>query len=153
MDNRTNFFIAAPFILIAFAFFAAGFVKFKPKLSPAELRMQQFAPEVKGLREKQPFDSVVLSGPFEINNKARQGSSSLKPVSDNKVSEINVSMIVLNDNKLMAMAIVNGRVVREGDVIDMIKILRIEREKVLLSYHADGENIMQTKWVSVKGVK
>lgn len=153
MDNRTNLFMAAPFILIFFAFFAAGFVKFKPKLSPAELKMQKFVPEIKTLRDKPPFDAVVLNGPFEIHTKARQGVSPLKPVAADRVSGINVSMIVLNDNKLMAMAIVNGRVVREGDVIDMIKILRIEREKVLLSYHTAGDNSLQTRWVSVKGAK
>lgn len=153
MDNRTNFFIAAPFIVIFFAFFAAGLIKFKPKLSPAELKMQKFAPEIKTLRDKPPFDAVVLNGPFEINNKAHQIGSPVKPVSDNRVSEINVSMIILNDNKLMAMAIINGRVVREGDIIDMIKILKIERERVLLTYHTAGDNSLQTRWVSVKGVK
>lgn len=153
MDNRTNFFMAAPFIVIFLAFFAAGLIKFKPKLSPAELKMQKFVPEVKPFRDKPPFDAVVLNGPFEINNKARQSVSPLKPVSDNRVSEVKVSMIVLNDNKLMAMAIVNGRVVREGDVIDMIKILKIERERVLLTYHTAADNSIQTKWVSVKGAK
>lgn len=151
LDNRFMLLIAAPFILIVISILGIRFISFNPLLDPSEQRIEKFVHETTLLTEQQPFDISGLKAPFEIKKQIIPGSSSMPEISEERLMELKVSMIVVSEGRRMA--IINGMVIREGDNIDVMKVARIEKGKVLLTYRTSEDNSRKTKWIYMEGVK
>lgn len=151
LDNRLMLLIAAPFILIVISILSIRFISFKPILGPSEQRLEKFVSETTLLTEQQPFDPGGLKPFFEIKKKPLPGSMQAQAVSEERFAELKVSMIVESEGRRMA--VINGMVIREGDNIDVMKVARIERGKVLVTYRASEDNSRKTKWIYMEGVK
>lgn len=151
LDNRLMLLIAAPFILIVISLLGIRFISFKALLYPSEQRIEKFTSETTLLTERQPFEVSGLKAPFEIKKQPLPGAPSLVAVSEEKLLELKVSLIVVSEGRRMA--IINGMVIREGDNIDLMKVTRIEREKVLFTFRTSEDNSRKTKWIFMEGVK
>lgn len=151
LDNRLMLMIAAPFIFILISFLGLRFIRFGPLLNSSELRLEKAVSETMVLAEQQPFEPGGFKAPFEIRKKPVPGSAPMAAVSEEKLLELQVKLIVVGE--VRRMAVINGKVIREGDNIDVMKVSRIEREKVLITYRNAEDNSRKTKWIYMEGVK
>ncbi len=138
MNNKIKLQIILPFLLIIAVLIISRFVSFQPSFSANEMKLINFTPEKINLSERQGYAiSENFKSPIEamkIPDKSfptvplsqiapQKGDTTVEPF------EIKVSMIVINEKRL---AIVNGIVIREGDSIGSLKVLKIEKDRILL---------------------
>ena len=138
-------FIALPFILIFFSIIISSLVKFKPVLSPTELALSRFSYEKVQLIDKQPLQITKLNSPVKMPVPSQKDILQV-PISGtaiyNETEAKKVSLILIRDG--LKMAIIDGTVVNEGDVINDCRIVKIEKDKILLKDQA-GE-----KWIKIE---
>lgn len=132
MDHKTKILIAFPVVLAIILVFAAHYVPFTKDLSEAEQQILEFVPSDLKIRAAQIVHAGIgLKSPilFKSPETARKPvpKRDLAPQIDYNVK--NVSLIVITGGKKMA--IIEGKVLSEGDSIDGLKIARIEPERVL----------------------
>ena len=138
-------FIALPFILIFFSIIISSLVKFKPVLSPTERALSRFSYEKVQLIDKQPLQITKLNSPVKMPVPSQKDILQV-PISGtaiyNETEAKKVSLILIRDG--LKMAIIDGTVVNEGDVINDCRIVKIEKDKILLKDQA-GE-----KWIKIE---
>lgn len=126
-------FIALPFILIFFSIIISSLVKFKPVLSPTERALSGFSYEKVHLIDKQPLQVTKLDSPVKMPVHS-QKDILRTPISGteihNEIETKRISLILIRDG--LKIAIISGTVVSEGDVINNCKVVRIEKDKILL---------------------
>lgn len=128
-------FMALPFILIIATAIYAHSVKIKPKLSQIEKELSVPSPSFEKvvIISRKPVKVAALDSPIKTVLPLRTDFpqtplSKIAPkVSD---EEPKVSLILINDGRKMA--IINDKVVKEGDVINQIKVVKIENKRVLI---------------------
>lgn len=162
MERKIKIQVALPFLLIVVSLFTLKIIKFKPVLTPAEMRMLNFVSEKIDVSERQPFTVYKdMRSPIGIVKLTPEGYPSI-PLSKvapqiqtegAPLSELKVSMIIFNKNTRMA--IVNGTVVKEGDGIGSTKVIKIEKNRLLVETIAPslGEKRKETRWVYLEGNK
>lgn len=135
MDRKTIALISIPFASIIMAFSISFFIRFEPKLTPAEKEHLTFTPENIKIIERQPvFVAGALKNPIEIPEAIAKKDLPQAPVGAAApvppvVSKKRVSFILISAGKKIA--IINGFVLKEGDKLDGTRIVRIESDRVL----------------------
>ncbi len=133
MDNKTKILIAFPVILVIILIFVAGYVPFSKDLSYVEELILEFVPADLKIKEvKRLLISGGISSPFDFKQPQIVQKSALKgdTAPQEEYIEKNVSLIVISGKRKMAM--IEGRLLREGDQIDGAIIAAIEPGRVLL---------------------
>lgn len=133
MDNKTKILIAFPVVLVIILIFAANHIPFGKDFSNAEKQVLEFIPADLNIKEEKMAPvSRVLNSPMDFIYTETVESPALKddPVPQKDHDERSVSLIVISGGKKMA--IIEGRLVNEGDKIDGMKIAAIEPGRVLL---------------------
>ena len=133
MDRKTGIFIALPLVLIIVFVMAAYHIPLKGALSGFEIEMLTFTPSDLKVRIKQITHKIGdLDGYFDFESivagNATENEDDL--VKENGYNDTGLSLIVISGKKKMA--IMNGKLVKEGDSINGMKIARIEEKKILL---------------------
>ncbi len=133
MDNKTKILIAFPVALVIILIIAANHVPFGQDLSNAEKQVLEFVPaDLKIEEEKMAAVSGKLKSPVEFIHveTLRRPVSKNEPTPQKEHDERNVSLIVISGGKKMA--IIEGRLVKEGDRVYGTKVAAIEPGRVLL---------------------
>ena len=133
MDRKTGILIVLPLVLIIVFVVAAYQVSLKGALSRFETEMLAFTPSDLKVRIKQITHKIRdLDGYFDfesiVADDATENEDDL--VKENGYNDTGLSLIVISGKKKMA--IMNGKLVKEGDSINGMKIARIEEKKILL---------------------
>jgi len=135
MDNKAKILIIFPPILIIIFIFIATSVPFKEKLSGAEKQTLEFVPSDIKIKKREIIHVTgELKIPMDFN--VSDAAGDLSPSIEGDL----VSQIGYNDNALSLIvtsgksriAIIKGVVVKEGDSIEGIKVVKIEPQRVLL---------------------
>ena len=145
-NNRKNliFLISVPLVAVMIIFMVSK-VKFGLSFSPVEQKVLNFNDEqTPRLLEKQQLSAVSAKNPIDVSLQSEQlfPETSLTEVAPPPSSaEKKVSFILINQKNRWA--IIEGKFVHEGDVIDKQRIAKIEKNKVLLK-GKEGE-----KWLKL----
>lgn len=131
-------FIIAPFIPALIGLWVISHLKFPPVLSPPERSSLNFSYEpVPITPERRSVEVSSAVSPIPIVRAAPAASafpvvplSKAAPAPATVQPEARVTFILINEDRKMA--IVNDKVVSEGDVIGAGKILKIETKRVLM---------------------
>ena len=133
MDKKTKLLIAFPVVLVIILMVIAGYIPFAKDFSTAEEQILEFIPADLKIKEeikvlvsgylKSPMDFI---SPETVRKSASEGASA----PEKSPYEKRVSLIVISGKKKLA--IIEGRLVTEGDIIDGIKIAAIEPGRVIL---------------------
>ncbi len=133
MDRKTEIFLALPLVLIIVFVVAAYQVPLKGALSGFEIEMLTFTPSDLKVRIKQITHKIrELDGYFDFDSAVAYNAAADEDdlVKKNGYNDTGLSLIVISGKKKMA--IMNGKLVKEGDSINGMKVARIEEEKILL---------------------
>jgi hypothetical protein len=141
MDNKTKILIVFPPILIIILIFVANFIPFKGELSKTERQMLEFTPsDIMIKDDKHPTERRAVhvgrefKNPLDFDSYGIVGDSPPSPVEGDLVSGIDynngLSLIVISGKSKMA--IINGIVAKEGDIINGMRIVKIEPNRVLV---------------------
>ena len=140
------FFISIPLAAILIIFLVSK-VKFDLSLSPLEKKLFYFNYEsTPKIIERIPVPVKSIKSPIVISKLPERGFpeapliSVTPPLSG--ADRKKVSLIFVNRDRKMA--IIDGKLLNEGDVFDHHKIARIEKDKVLLK-NKEGE-----KWLKLE---
>lgn len=145
-DQKIILFIVSIPLAAILSVFMISKVTFDLSFSPMERKLFNF--NYKNI-PKIVEGSITQTG--SIRNPITVSRSSVKGFPDTPLAELSppsspaekrVSMIFIKKNKKMA--IIDGKFLNEGDVIDKHKITRIEKDKVLLK-NKEGE-----KWLKLE---
>jgi len=133
MDNRVKILIAFPFVFVIILFVTAGYIPFKTGFTESEDRILTFTPSIPALKERQEIPaSSEIKIPFHFTAPAREviQATDVSRVPDADYNDSMLSLIVASGKRKMA--IIRGQIVREGDIISGMEILKIEPERVLI---------------------
>ncbi len=133
MDRKTEIFIVLPFVLIIIFIVAAYQIPLKGALSGFEIEMLVFTPSDLKVRVKQITHKIRdLEGYFDFESAVADGGTEDEDdlVKENGYNDTGLSLIVISGRRKMA--VMNGKLVKEGDSINGMKIARIEKERILL---------------------
>jgi hypothetical protein len=123
-----------PFLLIIASVITASLIDFINPLTEKEQQLLDVTHESVGIFRKEA--SVVknnLKSPIEIPE------TFTPPISTATAGPgKGVSLIMIREEEKIA--IINGKVAREGDIIDKMEILKIEKDKILVKSN-------RTKWI------
>jgi len=138
------FMVSVPLVAILTIFMISK-INFGLALSPSEMKLYTFRYEnIPKIAERSPARVSSLKSPIVLSRSSKEFPETplaeLSPPPS--MEEKRVSMILVNRNKKIA--IIDGRLVKEGDVIDQNRIARIEKDKVLLK-NKEGE-----KWLKLE---
>lgn len=133
-DRTIIILAAAPFAAILLAVLIASQIEFqyKPALIEAEVKAVSVA-DIK-IVEREPFFTKSIISPMQISRTAKKGFpetplAAVAPLQQKaEEPQVKISMILINNYRKMA--IVNGIVLSEGDMIGKDKILKIEKDRV-----------------------
>lgn len=148
MDNKTVTLIALPHALIIALLFIVYYIPFNTGLSGAEKQLLEFRPSNFAIKAKKEIHADrILTSPLQFNatGAMQKGveDGQKKTLSD-MGHEIIVSLVVISGTNKMA--IINGKIVKEGEKIDDKIVVRIEKERVLLKNKA-------LRWVHVEKIE
>ena len=119
--------------------------RFAPSFSPAERKVFNFTyGRIPDISQRQPLSVSFTRNPIDLRQGGAQGfpkTALAEMVPPPEPAERRVSFILVNQKKKLA--IIDGKFVHEGDVIDKHRIARIEKDKVLLK-GKEGE-----KWLKL----
>lgn len=136
MDNRTKILIVFPPVLIIISIFIAISVPFKERLSVAEKQTLEFVPSDIRIKTREIIHVTgELKIPMDFNISDVTGDLASPVAGGDLVSQIGyndnaLSLIIISGKSRMA--IIKGLVVKEGDSIEGIKVVKIEPQRVLL---------------------
>ncbi len=133
MDNKTKILIAFPIILVIILIFVAGYVPFSKDFSDAEEQILEFIPADLKIKElKRLLVSGGINSPidFKLSQIVQKSDSKGDTAPQEDQIENNVSFIIISGKRKMA--IIDGRLLTEGDQIDGVLIAAIEPGRVLL---------------------
>ncbi|HBO83721.1 MAG: hypothetical protein A2073_04035 [Deltaproteobacteria bacterium GWC2_42_11] len=157
IDRKTIILIFMPFISVIIMFIAGSLVRFKPALSSTERQYLTFAPESVDITERHPvlvtgsirspldIPPAVTGRDFPVIPLEAVVPKGTSPPSDKEVQEKEkkVSFILINAGRKFA--IINGRVLREGDAFEGdSRVVSIEKDRVMIK-----EAGKEGKWVKM----
>lgn len=140
MNKRQKIFFILPYALIIASIFVVQMVSFSSMLTPEESQLLEFYPEGTVMVEKMGYDDTIniskrVKSPIKIVKAYKVPKAILplkteKTLTKKKASPFLVTMIVISEKRKMA--IINNRIVNEYDLINNVKVARIEQNRVLL---------------------
>jgi len=122
----------------------SSMARFAPSFSPAEQKVFNFTYQrIPDLSERKPAAASAVRAPIALTKGGSQGfpKTTLAEMAPPEQVERKVSFIMVDQKRRLA--IIDGRFVHEGDVIDKLKIAKIEKNRVLLK-GKEGE-----KWLKL----
>ncbi len=143
MENKTKTLIIFPFLLIVTLALAARSIPFKRDLSSVEKQILQFSPTDLMISEKPvEYSNRDVKSLLDFSAADLERDSSVDHNSDSNTVDrnMNLSLIIINDDNRMA--IIEDTPVKEGDIIADMKIVKIERNRVLVKNRT-------AKWIYV----
>ncbi len=132
MDNKSIIFIAFPFILVIILVIIAGYFPFDREWSPAENIVRNFSPANLAVRDR-VVERVkqIIQGPFDFEYiRVQREEKTVGQEGEEKLPEYLLTLVVISGEEKRA--VVNGSIVQEGDRITKGKIMKIEKDRVLL---------------------
>ena len=142
--NIIIFLVSIPVVAIIIIFMVSK-VKFAPFFSPAEQKVFNFSHEqTPTIAERRQISVGSLKCPIEPAKASEHSfpKTSLAEIAPSQeTAGKKVSFIFVNQKRKVA--VVDGKVVHEGDIVDNHTITRIERNKILLK-NKEGE-----KWLKL----
>lgn len=142
-EKNQILFLALPFILIFFSVIISLLINYTPILSPTERELSRFSYEKLQLFEKKPLQGTKLNSPIKMPIPSQKDMLQV-PISGaalhNEITAKRISFILISDS--LKMAIIDGTVVNEGDVINNCRIVKIEKDKILLKDQTGEEWII-----------
>ena len=136
------FLVSIPVVALI-TIFAISKVKFAPSFSPVEQKVFSFTNEnTPRITERKQSAVSSIKNPIDLTKTSEQGfpKASLEEiVPPPATTEKRISFILVN--KKRKVAIIDGKLVHEGDKVDNHSIVRIEKDKILLK-NREGE-----KWL------
>jgi hypothetical protein len=143
-------------IVVIFIFGLSYIIDIKPSLSPQERQFARFSYEKAKIVERKPVELANVRSPLEVvEGKAKDFPSealvNIAPVvsnENNKDTEKDknitqrLSLVLVKDH--VKLAIVNGIVVKEGDMIKNRKVQKITKDGIILK-DSEGE-----KWLKIE---
>lgn len=143
--------VVTPFVLMALLGLVIASVRVKSPLKPREKEILRSSLQKPAVTEKKPMLVAALHSPTTPAPSQQQGfpTAPLLKMAPTKGSpaisppqaDSRVSFILINEHSRLA--IIDGKVVREGDTVNRGKVSRIQRDKVLLT-GKEGE-----KWLGI----
>ena len=138
--------IVFPVILIIILVLIANSIHFKGKFSEIEMQTLKFTPSDIMLKQRERAQvSEDLKSPIDFTHAGSQGlfpTVALDTLAPQ--AEGGLSLVVISGKSRMA--IIKGIVVKEGDSIGGVKIVRIETDRVLLKDKT-------TQWLYMEKIK
>jgi hypothetical protein len=134
INNRQIIVLASPVVVTLFCIIALSHVKFKPSLSPAEQGLSGFSYQKAKIIQRQPITVPAIDSPIRVEAVSPKVGYPQVPLA--KMAplepdvEMKVSLILINGGRKMA--IINGMVVKEGDVFNQNRVAKIEKNRVLI---------------------
>ncbi len=147
IDNKTKLLISLPVVLIVILAVSADYIPLIQELSVVEQQILEFSPDKLKINEKpQIHISRNLHNPMDFRSvpaeqQAKLGDDLVQRFDYNDKS---LSLVVISDRNKMA--VINGRLLKEGETVDGTKIAKIEPGRVLLKNKT-------TQWLYVEEVK
>ena len=133
-ERRVNLFIVLLPVFVLVVLFLIAQITFELSLSPQEKRLLSFHRESNlGITERKAVALNIVRCPISMSNTSEKGfpPSALSEVAPPRSATVErVSMILVNKDKRMA--VVDGRLVNEGDWINQSRVEKIERNRILL---------------------
>lgn len=136
------------------AFGISSFVKFKPQLTNEENVLVNFSPNVPPLNVRKFRDAAGIACPVTAAAKVAAPAPAVAfppgappllastPTVSVAPKEPHLSLILFEDGRRMA--IIDGKVVREGERFNKATVARIEKERILLR-EGKGEQWLKLK--------
>lgn len=122
-----------PFLLIIASVIAASLIDFQHTLAEKEQLLNVTYKSVGTFRKEASVVKNNLKSPLEIPE------AFIPPILTTADEPgKGVSLIMIREEEKIA--IINGKIVREGDVIDKMEILKIEKDKIFIKSN-------RTKWI------
>lgn len=145
-DRKIIILIAAVPLAAILVVYLVSKVKFDLSLSPLEKRLFYFSHEsIPKIIQKEPVQVKTVRSPIVTSKIPGKGFpdtplvSMTPPLSG---TDTRVSLIFINKNRKMA--VIDGKLLHEGDVFEQHKVAKIEKDKVLLK-NKEGE-----KWLKLE---
>jgi hypothetical protein len=132
MDNKSKFLIALPPILVILMLIAAYYVPFDTDLSRASQQVLAFVHSDIGIEERKGSKSIRnLKSPMEFPQSIKADVDVDSGDDQSKENQKDqVSLIVISNGNKMAM--LDGMLLKEGDIYDDKRVIKIEPDRVLL---------------------
>lgn len=142
MDNKTKLFLVLPLVIAAALSAAAYRIPFGTGLNNPESEIISFTPRELQI-SKRPALSVArgLHGPFDFSA-AEAGGGINTDASASSAPGMNRGLSLIVTGKGRKLAILEGKLVKEGDKIDDKRVVRIESDRILLK-----DKTMQWKYM------
>ena len=139
--------VSLPFLVIALSAIILSFVKFRPGLPVPDTRIQTPLYGEVRLLKRTPLVATSLKSPIHIpaasSGKGFPGVSLAEIAPQQSIAEERkLSLVFINGNRKMA--IINGIVVREGDITGNSRVIKIEKNRVLL------KDKLREEWVKIE---
>lgn len=153
IDNKQIILLISPAAAIILCIIALSFIKFKPSLSQVEHGLLGFSYQKLQISRRQLMTVSAIDSPIRVEAVSPKVSYPQEPLEkvapiEPKVEpiepevEMKVSFILINGGRKMA--IINGMVVKEGDVFNQNRVAKIEKNRVLIK-DKKGE-----RWIRVE---
>ena len=145
LDKKVALLIASPFVLMLVGLLIASAVNFAPSLTPSENEIVTLTFDSIVLNKRNYIDETTLNNPIvmpaakERNDFPGVPLSDIVPLTPSGGKE-KLSLIFLKGGKRMA--IIDGLVVREGDIIRDGRIGKIEKDRVYIKGKEEGVWLM-----------
>jgi hypothetical protein len=146
IDNKQVLIIISPVVVTFFCAIALSHIKFKPSLSPSEQGLTGFSYQKVQIIRRQPLAVIAIDSPIRVEAVSPRVGYPQVPLENvapiEPEIEIKVSFILINGGRKMA--IINGMVVKEGDVFNHNRVAKIEKNRVLIK-DKKGE-----RWIAIE---
>ncbi len=147
IDNKTRLLISLPIVLLVLLAISADYIPLIQELSVVEQQILEFTPDQLKINEKQKVPiSRNLHSPIDFKSVPAEQQAKLGDdlVQQFDYNDKSLSLVVISDKKKMA--VINGRLFKEGETVDGTKIAKIEPGRVLLKNKT-------SQWLHVEEVK
>ncbi len=149
-DNRLITLLSSPFIACVALIYGASLIEFKPEGHPLEDELFRFRhTNANVVFKKEPISvKGFLKSPVGINIRKKASKVTLDPskkkLKTAKKKDIRKKLTFILINEFRKMAIINGLMLNEGDFVGNSRVIRIEKEGVLIDEN-DAE-----KWLALE---
>lgn len=130
IDRRFVALLVCSALIIGMVLFGASQVRFDLPLSPRQKAILGFNYQKAGIKDRQPLMASGLKSPVEAGTPAVKGYPAVKLSEVAPPAPAQVSLVVIRGEKKIA--VIDGLVVKEGDTVNQGRVVRIEKNGVLV---------------------
>ncbi len=146
IDNKQIIVLISPVVATLFCIIALSHIKFKPSLSPVEEGLAGFSYQKAQIIRRQPIAVPAIDSPIRVEAVSPKVGFPQVPLEKmaplEPEVEMKVSFILIYGGRKVA--IINGMVVKEGDIFNQSRVAKIEKNRVLIK-DKKGE-----RWIGIE---